>query len=80
MKTAIVTGGAGGIGEAVCRRLAADGYRVIVNYAHSKDKAEKLAAEIGGEAVGFNVTDCLAVNSAIENIGFADLLVNNAGI
>lgn len=80
MKTAIVTGGSGGIGEAVCRRLAADGYRVIVNYAHSKDKAEKLAAEIGGEAVGFSVTDCRAVNSAIENIGFADLLVNNAGI
>ena len=59
MKTALVTGGCGGIGEAVCRQLAADGYFVCVNYAHSKDKAEKIAADIHGEAVCFDVSDKL---------------------
>ena len=41
MKKALVTGGAGGIGEAICQRLAADGYFVYVNYAHSAEKAKR---------------------------------------
>ena len=41
--TAIVTGGATGIGAAVVRRLAARGVRCAINYAHSKDEAEALA-------------------------------------
>ena len=80
MNKALVTGGCGGIGEAICKKLANEGYSVYVNYAHSKDKAEKLATEIGGIAVCFDVSDNNAVVSAINDIGRVDLLVNNAGI
>jgi 3-oxoacyl-[acyl-carrier protein] reductase len=80
MKTALVTGGAGGIGEAICRRLAADGYFVYVNYAHSAEKAKHIADEIDGEAVCFDVSDSEAVKEAFCNIGKIDLLVNNAGV
>lgn len=80
MKKALVTGGCGGIGEAVCKKLANDGYTVYVNYAHSKDKAGKIASAISGEAICFDVSDREAVHSAINDIGFVDLLVNNAGI
>ena len=80
MKTALITGGAGGIGEAICRTLAADGYMVYVNYSRSKEKAETLAAEIGGKAVGFDVSDIEAVKAAFNDIGRLDLLVNNAGV
>lgn len=80
MKKALVTGGCGGIGEAVCRRLASDGYFVYVNYAHSKEKAEKLAKEIYGQALCFDVSDISAVKKAIATVERLDLLVNNAGI
>lgn len=80
MKKALVTGGAGGIGEAICRRLAADGYYVYINYNNSKEKAEKLASEIDGQAVRFDISDNGAVRNAIKNIGHIDLLINNAGI
>ena len=80
MKKALVTGGCGGIGEAVCKKLANDGYTVYVNYAHSKERAEKIASEIGGKAVFFDVSDSTSVRSALKDIGFVGLLVNNAGI
>lgn len=83
-KIALVTGGAGGIGEAVCRRLACKGYFVIVNYSRSKEKAGVLAAEIGGKACCFDVSDNHMVNTAVSDIaseyGNIDLLVNNAGV
>jgi 3-oxoacyl-[acyl-carrier protein] reductase len=53
LQAAIVTGGSRGIGAAVCRRLARDGFGVVVNYAGSKDDAEAVVAEIaaaGGRA------------------------------
>ncbi|SFX67902.1 elongation factor P 5-aminopentanone reductase [Ruminococcus sp. XPD3002] len=80
MKKALVTGGSGGIGEAVCRKLAEDGYFVYIAYSSSEEKARKLAAEIGGEAVGFDVVDSAAIKKAAADIGALDLLVNNAGI
>ncbi len=80
MKKALVTGGSGGIGEAVCRTLAEDGYFVYIAYSSSEEKARKLAAEIGGEAVGFDVADSAAIKKAAADIGALDLLVNNAGI
>ena len=80
MKKALVTGGAGGIGEAICRRLAADGYYVYINYNNSKEKAEKLASEINGQAVRFDISDNNAVKNAVEKIGHIDLLINNAGV
>ncbi len=80
MKKALVTGGAGGIGSAICRRLAQDGYSVIINYSRSKEKAGALAADINGQAIGFDISDIKAVSDAFSEIGHIDLLVNNAGI
>ncbi|MBQ3948699.1 MAG: 3-oxoacyl-ACP reductase FabG [Ruminococcus sp.] len=79
-KKALVTGGSGGIGSAICRALARDGYYVFVNYSRSKEKAEMLAEEIGGEAVFFDLTDSTSIKNAISGISRLDLLVNNAGV
>ncbi len=79
MKKALVTGGCGGIGLEICRQLAADGYYVYVNYAHSREKAELLADAVGGEAVCFDVADKNAVRSFFSSHSI-DLLVNNAGV
>lgn len=80
LKIALVTGGSGGIGAAVCRELALNGYFVYVGYSSSGEKAARLAYEIGGEAISIDVSDKMSINSATENIGVLDLLVNNAGI
>ncbi|WP_295083961.1 3-oxoacyl-ACP reductase FabG [Ruminococcus sp.] len=80
MKKALVTGGCGGIGEAICRTLASDGYKVYINYAHSKEKAEKIAEETNGQAVRFDVSETNEVKEAVSALGKLDLLVNNAGI
>jgi len=88
MKRALVTGGSGGIGAAICRRLAADGHHVIVHANRSLDKAAVLVAEIiaaGGsaEAVAFDVTERAASHAALEKLldaGAIQILVNNAGI
>lgn len=88
MKRALVTGGSGGIGAAICRRLAADGHHVIVHGNRSLDKAEAVVTAIraaGGsaEAVAFDVTDRPATAAALETLlaaGPIQILVNNAGI
>ena len=86
-KTAIVTGGAGGIGGATCRRLAADGAKVAV-FDMNLEAAEKVAAEIranGGSAVAFkcDITSRAEVDAAVAGteaqLGPVDVLVNNAG-
>ena len=79
-KTALVTGGAGGIGSAVCRALSAEGWRVAVAFHHSAEAAEKLAEEIGGISVGADITDPDQVDAMFARVGGVDLLVNNAGI
>jgi 3-oxoacyl-[acyl-carrier protein] reductase len=80
---AIVTGGGTGIGAAVVRRLAARGVRCVVNYAHSRDEAEALAAEVGGIAVQADISEdaaCRALaGAALDAFGRIDFLVNNAG-
>jgi len=80
LKTALITGGTGGIGEAICRRLAAEGYTIIINYSRSHEKAEALAEELHGTALCFDVADSEKTADAIRNAGRIDLLVNNAGI
>jgi len=88
MKRALVTGGSGGIGAAICRRLAADGHHVIVHANRSIDKAAAVVAAIvaaGGsaEAVAFDITERAATSAALETLldaGPIQILVNNAGI
>lgn len=80
MKKALITGGTGGIGQAICRKLSADGYYVMINYIHSEEKAKKLAQEISGEPIKFDVSNIEEVEKVSERIGKIDLLVNNAGI
>ncbi len=88
-KVAVVTAAAGaGIGAAVVRRLASDGFDVVVTDAHerrSKELAEALAAEHGRDflSVPLDVTDPAGVEAALSRVvaerGRLDVLVNNAG-
>lgn len=89
MKRALVTGGARGIGRAVCIRLAMDHIHTIINFNHSIEEATVLCDEIrksGGSAsiLPFDVTDRQSVTDQIEEEvnanGPITVLVNNAGI
>ena len=85
-KTALVTGGSRGIGEAIVRRFVAEGARVAFTYASSADRANALVEELGDGVVAFRsdagsfaeaeqlITDVLAA------FGTLDVVVNNAGI
>ena len=83
-KTAIVTGGAGGIGSAICRRLAEEGCKVGV-FDLRADAAAMLAAEInnGASAHAVDITDHAAVAKGVAEFeatcGPTDIIVNNAG-
>lgn len=90
-KVAIVTGGSKGIGAGIARQLAADGAKVIVNYASGKSSADNVVADIqaaGGQAVAVAVAADVTrqaevealVNAAIDIFGRLDIVVNNAGI
>jgi NAD(P)-dependent dehydrogenase (short-subunit alcohol dehydrogenase family) len=79
----LITGGGGGIGRAIARRLAQDGMAVAVLDCDAS-AAQAVAAEIGGLAVTADVTSEIevgrAVDAALARFGRIDLLVNNAGI
>ena len=66
MKNVLVTGGAGGIGEAICLNFAEKGYFVGVGYNNSEAKAKKIAEKIGGAAIKIDGTDEASVNNAVE--------------
>jgi NAD(P)-dependent dehydrogenase (short-subunit alcohol dehydrogenase family) len=82
-QTALVTGGGSGLGEATARALAAAGARVAV-LDLSKERAEAVAAEIGGLGLGCDVSSAdgaeRAVSEVAEALGAARILVNCAGI
>ncbi len=88
MKRALVTGGSGAIGAAICRALAAQGHHVYVHANRSLQQAEAVVAEIlasGGSAspVVFDVTDGAQISAAYQAVleqGAIQILVNNAGI
>ena len=80
IKKALITGGSGGIGEAICRKMAEQGCFVYVGYSLSKDKAVRIASEIGGEAIKLDVTKYDDIKAASQRIGYAEILVNNAGV
>ncbi|CAN5475049.1 SDR family NAD(P)-dependent oxidoreductase [soil metagenome] len=77
-KNALVTGGASGIGAAICRRLAAEGAKVTIGDINT-DGAEEVASEISAEVVKLDVTDLESAKGAAEATGTLDILVNNAG-
>lgn len=88
MKRALVTGGSGGIGAAIARRLARDGLHVIVHAHRNLAQAELVAEEIraaagSAETVAFDVADAAACGNAIPRLlegGPIQVLVNNAGV
>ena len=89
MKTALVTGSSRGIGRAVARELAHQGWAVGINYLHREDKAQELVEELtaaGCQAAVFqaDVADGAAVASMVKELGETfspvELVVNNAGV
>ena len=77
-KVALVTGGGGGIGGAICRRLAEEGARVIVTDL-DLDAANAVAGEIGGRAHRLDITRLEEPARLAGEVGPVDVLVNNAG-
>ena len=64
----LVSGGSGGIGQALCRLLATAGYHPVIGFASDAVKAEKLAAEIGGTAVPLDLTSSEQIDESIALI------------
>jgi 3-oxoacyl-[acyl-carrier protein] reductase len=88
-KVAVVTGASKGIGAEIARRLAAEGAAVVVNYASSRDGADKVVADItakGGRAVAVKGDVSKAaevqgiIDAAVKSYGRLDVLVNNSGV
>lgn len=88
-KIALVTGGSRGIGAAISKQLARDGFTVIVNYAGNAEAADHVVQEIesaGGkaQAIQADIADAQAVRQLFDTLetqwGHIDVLVNNAGI
>ena len=88
-KVAVVTGAPGGIGSAICKRLAREGYDIVINHYKTPEAAETLSAELEkmgtkhiiceANAADFNESKML-MDRAVEAFGRIDVLVNNAGI
>lgn len=88
-KVVLITGGSRGIGAAIARKLAKDGFTVIVNYAGNAEAADNVVQEIesaGGnaQAIQADIADAQAVRQLFDTLetqwGHIDVLVNNAGI
>ncbi|MHB1274069.1 MAG: 3-oxoacyl-ACP reductase FabG [Rhodanobacter sp.] len=87
-RRALVTGGSGDLGSAICHALAAGGWRVIVHANSGIGRAEAVVAAIGAaggtaQAIAFDVTDAPATQAALEGLlaaGPIHAVVNNAGI
>ncbi len=88
-RVALVTGGMGGLGEAVCIKLAALGFKVVTTYSPDNDKAEGWLKSMNNMGYGFKAYPCdvtdfesarACVDTVTNEVGPVDVLVNNAGI
>ena len=88
-RVALITGGMGGLGEAICIKMAALGYKVVTTYSPGNTKAEEWLKNMNNMGYGFkaypcDVTDFDSAKACVETVGKevgpVDVLVNNAGI
>ncbi len=86
-RTILISGGAGGIGAAISRKFAAEGYAVIITYNRNADKAKALWQELSGEdhaCLQVSIDDSQSIDKLAREVeaqyGKLDVLVNNAGI
>ena len=89
LRVALITGGMGGLGEAICIKMAALGYKVVTTYSPGNTKAEEWLKNMNHMGYGFmafpcDVTDFDSARTCVETVtrevGPVDVLVNNAGI
>jgi acetoacetyl-CoA reductase len=88
-RVALVTGGMGGLGEAICIKLAALGYTVVTTYSPGNTKANEWLESMKAQGLSFKAYPCdvadfesasACVKKVAEEVGPVDVLVNNAGI
>ena len=79
-RTALVTGGSRGIGQAIAAELASAGAQVVIGYRSGAEEAEKVAGEISGRAVQADVSDPDEAKRLVDEAGDVEILVNNAGV
>ena len=89
MKYALITGGSRGIGRAICQKLAADGFHVLINYRSNVEEAMQTLKSVqedggSGELLPFDVSKPAEIKSVLgkwvdQNDHFIEVLVNNAG-
>ena len=88
LRVALVTGGMGGLGEAICIKLAALGYKVVTTYSPSNTKAAEWLRTMNDMGYGFKAYPCdvcdfdsckACVDEITKDLGPVDVLVNNAG-
>ena len=88
-RVALVTGGMGGLGEAICIKLAALGYKVVTTHSPGNAKAKEWLASMNNMGYGFKAYPCdvadfdsckACVEQVTKEVGAVDVLVNNAGI
>ena len=88
-RVALITGGMGGLGEAICIKMAALGYKVVTTYSPGNTKAEAWLKNMNNMGYGFKAYPCdvtdfdsakACVETVAQEVGPIDVLVNNAGI
>jgi len=81
MKTALVTGGARGIGESICRALSKDGWHLVIHCGKSVEEAKALCIELGNaEYVPADLSDPKSIDIIAEKCPNPDAIINNAGV